>query len=171
MALIRRRMARMQRRTQTADETEQLGARLASTRPAGHVAPAIVYLVGELGAGKTTLARGFIHGCGVEGPVRSPTYTLVEDYRQGSVSIVHIDLYRLTDCAEVESLGLRDWLRPDTIWLVEWPMRAAGRLPPADLSVTLHAEPEGHEIRIEAGSAYGELWLKRNEVEMAAGRT
>lgn len=163
----------MQLRTATAIETERLGARLARSRPAAAEAPAIIFLIGELGAGKTTLARGFLHECGVVGTVRSPTYTLVEIYEQGNLCILHIDLYRLAAAEDIESLGLRDWLRPEAIWLIEWPQRAARGLPAADLSVTLRAAAAAHEITVEAGTARGARWLEQSgrAVEMATPGT
>jgi tRNA threonylcarbamoyladenosine biosynthesis protein TsaE len=163
----------MQLRTATASETERLGAKLARSRPAPGDAPAIIFLIGELGAGKTTLARGFLHECGIEGAVRSPTYTLVEIYEQAGLCILHIDLYRLADAGDLESLGLREWLRPEAIWLIEWPERAVKGLPTADLSVTLRAEPAAHEITIESGTARGVRWLERSvrAVEMTAPGT
>jgi len=163
----------MQARTATACETERLGAQLARSRPPPADAAAVIFLVGELGAGKTTLARGFLRACGVTGAIRSPTYTLVEIYEQGGQSILHIDLYRLAAAGDLESLGLREWLQPEAIWLVEWPARAASGLPAADLTVTLHAEPAAHRILIEAGTARGARWLERcaRAVEMPAPGT
>jgi tRNA threonylcarbamoyladenosine biosynthesis protein TsaE len=142
----------------TADDTEAFGARLATVRPAGN-ALAILYLTGDLGAGKTTFARGFLRGCGVTGPVKSPTYTLVEVYETPTVSIVHLDLYRLLDPEELEPLGLRELARPGYIWLIEWPDRGTGRLPFPDLSVTLCGGAAGHEINVTGTSALGETWL------------
>src|SRR5258707_9772323 len=120
----------------TADDTEAFGGRLATSRPSGNVL-ATIHLIGNLGAGKTTLARGFLRACGVSGPVRSPTYTLVELYETPTVSIVHLDLYRLLDPSELEALGLREWAVPGYIWLIVWPERRQGRVPFPDLAVTL----------------------------------
>jgi tRNA threonylcarbamoyl adenosine modification protein YjeE len=150
----------------TADDTEAFGGRLAASRPVGG-ALATVHLFGDLGAGKTTLARGFLRACGVSGPVRSPTYTLVELYETPTVSIVHLDLYRLLDPSELEALGLREWASPGHVWLIEWPERGEGRLPFPDLSVTLIGGIQGHEINVNATSALGELWL--SAVENTAG--
>jgi tRNA threonylcarbamoyladenosine biosynthesis protein TsaE len=145
---------------QTAEDTEAVGGRLALARSLAADSLAVIYLVGDLGAGKTTLARGFLRACGVTGPVRSPTYTLLEAYEMPAVSVLHLDLYRLLDPTELEALGVREWARPGYVWLVEWPDRGAGRLPPPDLSVTLTAGPAGHEINAIAGSALGESWLR-----------
>jgi tRNA threonylcarbamoyladenosine biosynthesis protein TsaE len=142
----------------TPEETEAFGGRLAAARPAGS-AFSTIYLAGDLGAGKTTLARGFVRRAGVTGPVKSPTYTLVEVYETPTFSVVHLDLYRLLDPAELELLGLREWARPGYVWLVEWPERGTGRLPLPDLSVTLTGAPHAHEINVTASSALGEVWL------------
>lgn len=142
----------------TADDTEAFGARLAATRPAVNVL-ATVHLAGDLGAGKTTLARGFLRACGVTGAVKSPTYTLVEVYETPTVSVVHLDLYRLLDPEELEPLGVREFARPGYLWLIEWPDRGTGRLPAPDLSVTLSGGPDGHEIIVSGASALGDTWV------------
>ena len=152
----------------TADETEALGSRLAATRPPG-TDLAILYLEGDLGAGKTTFARGFLNGCGVSGPIKSPTYTLVEMYETSAVHVLHLDLYRLVDPEELETLGLREFARPGYIWLIEWPDRGTGRLPFPDLSVTLSVGISGHEINVTGTSALGETWL--SPVENSASGT
>ena len=146
----------------TAEETEEFGRKLAGGRPPSD-ALAIVYLTGDLGAGKTTLARGFLRECGVQGVVRSPTYTLVETYPVGATTYVHLDLYRLIDPAELENLGLRDWATGGHVWLVEWPERGIGRLPPADLVVKLAGTDSGHVIEVEGTSVMGREWLARVE--------
>jgi tRNA threonylcarbamoyladenosine biosynthesis protein TsaE len=128
-----------------------------------------------LGAGKTTLVRGFLRAAGVMEAVKSPTYTLVETYRAGAgagsgasadgagnvppATFVHLDLYRLIEPSELENLGLRDWAMPGHVWLVEWPERGAGHLPPADLVVRLVGGEPTHVIEIEAESVSGEEWL------------
>src|SRR5437016_2622805 len=127
------RFERMRWLAKTADDTEAFGGRLATSWPGGS-AFGTVHLIGDLGAGKTTLARGFLRACGVSGPVRSPTYTLVELYETATVSIVHLDLYRLLDPSELEALGLREWASPGYVWLIEWPERGQGRLPFPDRS-------------------------------------
>lgn len=93
--------------------------------------------------------------------MRSPTYTLVNTHEAGSLTLLHLDLYRLRDPGELEHLGLREWARPGCLWLIEWPERAAGRLPPADLTVRLAAGPDAHQVDIVAGSATGTTWLER----------
>jgi tRNA threonylcarbamoyladenosine biosynthesis protein TsaE len=146
-------------RTHSERETEDFGARLATARP--HVPPAfaVLYLMGELGSGKTTFARGFARGSGVEAPVRSPTYTLVEHYPAEPGTLVHLDLYRLNSPAEFDALGLREWALAPYLWLVEWPEHGAGRLPAADLTLRFAASPDAHDIDITAGSALGAAWL------------
>jgi tRNA threonylcarbamoyladenosine biosynthesis protein TsaE len=147
--------------TNTAEETESFGARLAKARPDRDDALAVVYLTGDLGAGKTTLTRGFLRAQGVTGAVRSPTYTLVEIYEAGALTTLHLDLYRLNDPAELDNLGLREWAREGHLWLVEWPERGAERLPRADLVLTLTAGEAGHDIEVAAHTPLGVSWLGR----------
>jgi len=146
--------------TTTAEGTEGFGARLAGARPDPN-ALTVIYLIGNLGAGKTTLARGFLHALGVAGAVRSPTYTLVEIYETGALTAVHLDLYRLSDPTELDNLGLREWARGGHLWLIEWPERGADRLPGADLVVSLTAGNDGHDIEVTATSGPGASWLDR----------
>ena len=146
--------------THTAEETEALGRQLASLRPdPGTVV--VVYLTGELGAGKTTFARGFLRELGVTGTVRSPTYTLLELHELGGLTVLHVDLYRLKNAAELDSLGLREWARPASLWLIEWPERGAGRLPTPDLTLTFTVGAEAHVIELRANSDRGKDWLAR----------
>lgn len=151
----------MQIATTSAAETEAAAARLARARPPHADVFAAIYLSGDLGAGKTTWVRGFLHACGVTAAVRSPTYTLLEFYDLGAVTAVHLDLYRLRDASELEALGLRDWAQPGYLWLIEWPERGGGRLPPADLSVALAAGIAAHEIAVSAATPLGKSWLLR----------
>jgi len=129
----------------------------------------VLYLTGELGAGKTTLARGFLRACAITGAVRSPTYTLVQEYESGSQTLLHLDLYRLADAAELEHLGLTEWARAGCLWLVEWPQRGGTLLPPADLTVTLAAGKHGHEAHVAAGTSAGEAWLTRMDRKASRG--
>lgn len=128
--------------------TLAFGARLAQTLlRAGR---GVVYLHGALGAGKTTLARGLLRAAGVAGTLRSPTYTLMEPYLADGQAFLHLDLYRLVDPSEVEHLGLRDYPLDSTIWLVEWPERGRGYLPPPDLSVHLDYAGDGRVVASNA---------------------
>jgi tRNA threonylcarbamoyladenosine biosynthesis protein TsaE len=143
-----------------ADEaaTLALGARLARALPAD-AAPLVLYLHGELGAGKTTLARGVLRALGETGPVRSPTYSLVAEYQPGGQRVLHLDLYRLESPGELAALGLADYLPGSRLWLIEWPQKAQGEgLPAPDLH--LHLEPLGMARRalIEPGSPQGTRW-------------
>jgi tRNA threonylcarbamoyladenosine biosynthesis protein TsaE len=148
----------MRRAAATAEDTEAFGAELARTFPPDD-GFRVIELSGDLGAGKTTLARGFLRACGVQGPVRSPTYTLVETYIAGARTFVHLDLYRLSEPSELENLGLRDWAGAGCLWLIEWPERGAGRLPAPDVSVRLTARAQSHLIEATGRSAFGRGWI------------
>ena len=121
----------------------------------------MAYLRGELGAGKTTLAQGFLRACGIDGAVRSPTYMVLQVYPLERQTVVHLYLYRLRGPEELEPLGLTEWAFPGCLWLIEWPQRGAGGLPPADLVVDLTLTAAGHEAQLSAGSALGRAWLRR----------
>ena len=151
----------MQWLTSTAGETEEAAARIARARPTGSDVFAAIYLNGDLGAGKTTWVRGFLAACGVTAVVRSPTYTLVGHYDLGANTAVHLDLYRLQDASELEALGVRDWAQPGYLWLIEWPERAGGRLPPPDLCVGLAAGADAHQIVVTAATPLAKSWLSR----------
>ncbi len=135
------------------DETATLalGARLAAALRPGMV----VYLQGDLGAGKTTLVRGIVRALGYEGRVKSPTFTLVESYAFSTFTLQHYDLYRMVDSREWLDAGFRDDCNAATLCLVEWPEKAAGLMPPADVRVRLSLSGEGRKARIHAESSAG----------------
>ncbi len=145
--------------TQLADSeaTQAWGARLAACCEPG----LLVFLSGELGAGKTTLVRGLLRGLGHVGAVKSPTYTLVESYQPGDFPVHHFDLYRLADAEELEWLGYRDLLIPEALCLLEWPEHGAGMLPPPDLRLTLWHQAEGRKLRLEAATERAQRVLQR----------
>jgi tRNA threonylcarbamoyladenosine biosynthesis protein TsaE len=143
----------------TEEDTEAYGGRLARAIPRGHPQALQVQLHGDLGAGKTTLARGFLRALGYAEVVRSPTYTLVETYALGALTVVHADLYRLRDPAEFEGLGLRDLSTAGHVWLIEWPERAGHCLPAPDLHIALEAQTGGHALEFRAATAAGARWL------------
>jgi tRNA threonylcarbamoyladenosine biosynthesis protein TsaE len=121
---------------------------------------AVVFLQGELGAGKSTLARAWLRACGVEGAIRSPTYTLVEHYPLANGgNALHLDLYRIGAAGELEFLAL------DTddaeLWLVEWPERGLGALPPPDLALALAMDGSGRSLALVPGTPAGEAWQAR----------
>jgi tRNA threonylcarbamoyladenosine biosynthesis protein TsaE len=134
--------------------TLALGAAMATGAGKGMV----LYLSGDLGAGKTTLVRGLLQALGHQGRVKSPTYTLVEPYAVSRLDLYHFDLYRFKDETEWVSSGFREYFNPDTLCIVEWPERAAGPLAPADLRVTLEIEGEGRTATLAAHSPAGEIW-------------
>ena len=152
----------MHLQTRSAEETETLGRQVAHVRPDPGTL-AVVYLTGELGAGKTTFARGFLSALGVAGAVRSPTYTLLELHELPPLTALHVDLYRLHQASELDSLGLREWARPGSLWLIEWPERGGARLPPADLTLTFTVGAPTHDIDVRANSEAGKSWLARLE--------
>lgn len=149
--------------------TEALGRSLAATAPDAAPRPVVVFLAGDLGAGKTTLARAFLRQLGVTGAVRSPTYTLIERYPVAAGEIAHLDLYRIADPEELEFLGLDDLAEHAHLWLIEWPERGARALPPPDLRIALGVEGNGRSARLEAASAVGTAWLSRLHEREAQG--
>jgi tRNA threonylcarbamoyladenosine biosynthesis protein TsaE len=138
-----------------------LGARIAAVT--GGIG--LIYLHGDLGAGKTTLSRGIIRGLGHVGAVKSPTFTLVEPYEIGALRVFHFDLYRLVDPEELEYLGIRDYFDGHALCLVEWPQRGAGVLPKADLDITISPQEAGRVLRLQAHGERGTAWCATLAVE------
>jgi len=138
-----------------------LGARIARVTQ-GH---GLIFLEGNLGAGKTTLSRGIIRGLGHVGAVKSPTFTLVEPYEIGDIRAFHFDLYRLVDPEELEYLGIRDYFEDDALCLIEWPDEGAGFLPKPDLTITISPQDSGRSLKILSQGSRGEAWCAALAVE------
>ncbi|WP_166425403.1 tRNA (adenosine(37)-N6)-threonylcarbamoyltransferase complex ATPase subunit type 1 TsaE [Paraglaciecola sp. 20A4] len=119
----------------------------------------VIYLEGDLGAGKTSFCRGFIHGLGYVGRVKSPTYTLVEPYEINGWRIFHFDLYRLSDPEELEYIGIRDYFDDDCICLIEWPDKGYGLLAAADLHISIEFIDDSRSITVQANNEYGQKLL------------
>lgn len=119
-----------------------------------------IHLAGTLGAGKTTFARAVLNALGAGERVKSPTYTLIESYALTGLTVQHLDLYRIAAADELEWLGLRDLADGPMLWLIEWPERGIGAIPPADCVVQLAHAASGRNVRLQARSATGRRWLE-----------
>lgn len=139
------------------EATHALAAKLAACCSGGEV----IYLKGDLGAGKTSFSQGFIRALGYSGRVKSPTYTLVEPYEVGTMRIFHFDLYRLSDPEELEFMGIRDYFAPDAICLIEWPDKGAQLLASADLEISIEIEPNSRVFTVQPGSQKGQQILSK----------
>ncbi|MBV8679285.1 MAG: tRNA (adenosine(37)-N6)-threonylcarbamoyltransferase complex ATPase subunit type 1 TsaE [Aquitalea sp.] len=148
------------------DETATLalGKAVASALQAG----VVIFLWGDLGAGKTTFSRGLLAGLAYHGKVKSPTYTLVESYPLPDFTVHHFDLYRFADPEEWDDAGFRDYFGPDTVCLVEWPDKAGDLLPPADLTLELEVSGAGRTYRLTARTETGQSCLTRLSTPPAA---
>lgn len=134
------------------EATLQWGAQLAKTLPNA----CIVYLQGDLGAGKTTLIRGVLQALGYTQHVKSPTYALVETYQLSDKTLYHFDLYRLNDPKELQYMGIEDYFSSETLSFIEWPERGVGFLPAADLKIQFIYESRGRTIVCNAYNPIGE---------------
>jgi tRNA threonylcarbamoyladenosine biosynthesis protein TsaE len=139
------------------DATLSLAKRLAAQLKPGMV----IYLHGDLGAGKTTLVRGVLHALGYHGRVKSPTYTLVEPYGVAGLDLRHFDLYRLHDEDEWEAAGFRDEFDGRNIFFIEWPERASGLIPEADVHIDFEILAPGRHVEIQSNTVTGRECLKR----------
>lgn len=128
----------------SSEETELLGGALAKALPK----KCLLFLYGDLGAGKTTLVRGMLRAVGHAGAVKSPTYSLVEEYRLPEHGVFHFDLYRLKDPEELEWMGMSDYLQQDALCCIEWPQMGEGYLPAADVEVRMIQQGDGRVIEI-----------------------
>ncbi|MGH8612450.1 MAG: tRNA (adenosine(37)-N6)-threonylcarbamoyltransferase complex ATPase subunit type 1 TsaE [Gammaproteobacteria bacterium] len=135
---------------------EQLGKHLAA-----ELTPGKLFLTGDLGAGKTTLVRGFLRAKGYQGPVKSPTYTLIEPYCLGGVDIYHFDLYRIDTPDALEALGARDYFAPTSVCLVEWADRAPAYWSMADLSIHIEQRAAQRKVIVVARSPAGRAAIAR----------
>lgn len=122
---------------------------------------AVIFLYGPLGAGKTTLVRGFLRHLGYRDKVKSPTYTLIETYEIGARNIYHFDFYRLTNSNELRHIGIQEYFSTHSVCLIEWPEKGFPLLPEPDIACYISFIKPGREIRLEARTTCGEEILKR----------
>jgi len=142
-------------RLANSEETLRLGEALAVGAAPGRV----LFISGDLGAGKTTLVRGLLRGLGHAGRAKSPTYALVEPYALSRLDLYHFDFYRFKDLSEWLNSGFREHFNPHSLCVVEWPEKAGDLLSPPDLHITLEFDGEARRARLEARSPAGEAWL------------
>ncbi|NVK26246.1 MAG: tRNA (adenosine(37)-N6)-threonylcarbamoyltransferase complex ATPase subunit type 1 TsaE [Gammaproteobacteria bacterium] len=142
---------------QNEQATVEFGKRISKQIEQG----AVIFLQGDLGAGKTTFTRGVIQGLGHQGNVKSPTYTLVEPYELVGVSAYHFDLYRLADPEELEFMGIRDYFNANAVCLIEWPEKGEGFIPEPDLDITLEYLNEQRQISCVSRSEKGVNLLQK----------
>lgn len=127
------------------DATEKFGAELWTRLPE----KVLIFLHGDLGAGKTTLVRGLLRAAGVTGAIKSPTYAVIEEYSVAERKIFHFDLYRLADAEELEWIGIDDYLNQNALCLIEWSCKGQGILPPADVNIYLTMQDDGRILKVD----------------------
>lgn len=137
--------------------TVALGSKLGKLIPQG----AVVFLDGTLGAGKTTFCRGVLNAFGYSGPVKSPTYTLVEPYELTGRTVYHFDLYRLGDPEELEYMGIRDYFSDSSLCLIEWFEKGEGVLPAPDILIKVVPTEEGRTASLYGVSENGKGWIEQ----------
>ncbi|WP_017443727.1 tRNA (adenosine(37)-N6)-threonylcarbamoyltransferase complex ATPase subunit type 1 TsaE [Gayadomonas joobiniege] len=147
------------KRLESSEQTVQYASQLSRVSQA----PLVIFLTGDLGAGKTTFSRGFIQGLGFDGNVKSPTYTLVEPYQFADIEIYHFDLYRLSSPEELEFIGIEEYFTAKSITLIEWPDKGAGWLPQADIHVELMHDNNQRVVTLVAGTEIGQKILNALE--------
>ncbi|MDO6445030.1 tRNA (adenosine(37)-N6)-threonylcarbamoyltransferase complex ATPase subunit type 1 TsaE [Colwellia sp. 1_MG-2023] len=128
----------------------------------------VVYLNGDLGAGKTTITRGFVQGMGHDGHVKSPTYTLVEPYDLADWQVYHFDLYRLADPEELEFMGIRDYFNENCCCFIEWPEKGNGLLANADITINMAYQGEQRVVEFQSHNILGKnllLALERSNID------
>lgn len=150
-------MSELKLHSDSAASTESIAQRLAQCCKVQ--SSLVIHLMGELGAGKTTFCRGFIHGLGHQGKVKSPTYTVVEPYQLAGRDVYHFDLYRVNSYDELEAIGIRDYFNEQSLCLVEWPERAEGELSNPDLNVSLQYLDGERTLLLQSLTVEGESIL------------
>ena len=135
-------MTLLKKKISSADHMIDFGKHVATRA----IPPFQIHLIGQIGAGKTTFARGFILGLGFVGPVKSPTFTIVETYSKGSCTVSHFDLFRLKSAEELVHIGFDDYFDSNSIILIEWPELALGVLPNPDLTIRIGVSGDSREI-------------------------
>lgn len=143
-----------------ADDTDWLGTTLAQSL-LSDATGGVIYLQGDLGAGKTALVRSLIKSCGFVGRIKSPSYTLLETYKISSLYFYHLDFYRFKDPQELEEAGFRDLFHDKAVVLIEWPEKAEGLLPQPDLIIKLIYKGEGRIANIDAFTQRGAKWTQQ----------
>ncbi len=138
--------------------TQELGRKLAQCC-SNLESSCVIYLIGDLGAGKTTLAQNFIGYFGFD-KVKSPTYTLVESYQNESIDIHHFDCYRLSDPEELEYIGIREYLKPNSLQLIEWPELGKGAIAHSDISINISGSGDIRTLNITSQTKIGKLILE-----------